>query len=265
MVDFSFSQLFSVCPLPPSQKHFNLFTHQLSAIPNNKPAVAGSGIYAISRKDADASRLLYIGMHATSKPFHEDRVLKHLHTIIPVFHHALSLGRASYKASSITELQRCFDNKFSFKNSDENELYQNVKNNLTAIPHRNGNYPPKDSFLGVATKQLRNSSMETSARRFQYACHYWREVTVATVLRDYLNQHYELHWFSQPGQTSKALKRVEDNLIYKYRPVLNEQMTKLSGEGEVSDMLESPVGRFEKKAFRALLRDMARNIRTELQ
>lgn len=107
--------------------------------------------------------------------------------------------------------------------------------------------------------------METSARRFQYACHYWREVTVATVLRDYLNQHYEFHWFSQPGQTSKALKRVEDNLIYKYRPVLNEQMTKLSGEGEVSDMLESPVGRFEKKAFRALLRDMARNIRTELQ
>jgi hypothetical protein len=204
-------------------------------------------------------------MHATSAPFHEDRLLKHLHTIVPVFHHAMSLGKGSYKAKSIAELKSCFDKKFSFKNSNKNELYCNIKNNLTAIPHRNSIHPPKDSFLGVATIHVRNSTKETSARRFQYACHYWREITVETDLADYLNQHYEFHWFSQPEQTAEALKSVEDYLIYKYRPVLNDQMTKLSGEGEIFDMLDSPVGRFKKEAFSALLRDMARDIRKWLQ
>lgn len=265
MANFSFSQLFFVRPLPPSQNDFQLFTHQLLAIPSDKPTVAGSGIYAISRKDVNASRLLYIGMHAASTPFHEDRILKHLHTIIPVFYHAMSLGTASYEAKSIAELQSCFENKFCFKNSGENELYRKIKNNLTAIPHRNGNHPPKDSFLGVATKHVRNSSMETSARRFQYACQYWREITTETDLADYLNQHYEFHWFSQPEQTREALKSVEEYLIYKYRPVLNNQMTKLSGEGELLDMLDSPVGRFKQEAFRALLRDMAKDIRSWLQ
>lgn len=191
--------------------------------------------------------------------------MKHLHTIIPVFYHAMSLGKASYDANSIGELQICFDKKFSFKNCDENELYRTIKNNLTAIPHRNSGYAPEDSFLGGATKHVRNSTMETSARRFQYACHYWREITEETDLADYLNQHYEFHWFSQPEQTRGALESVEDFLIYKYRPVLNRQMTKLSGEGEISDMLESPVGRFKKEAFSALLRDMARDIRKWLQ
>jgi hypothetical protein len=268
MKSFSLSQLFSVGPLPPSASHLDLFTHKIEALPIKATECAGPGIYAISRRDDDVSRLIYIGMHATESPFYKDRVLKHLQTFVPIFPHAMALGIESYQSESISELKICFDHKFHFSGCAENPLYKYVKNNLTRVPHRNSIYPPVDSFLGRATKQIKNSSIETSSRRFQYACYFWKEIKEAADVAEYLDKHYEFHWFRKTynrdvskSEITRTLKLIEKYLIYKYRPVLNKEMNKLSGEGELHNMLESSIGQFKDAHFRPLLRDMAKDIR----
>jgi hypothetical protein len=267
---FSFSDLFYIKPLPKAPSHHDIFTHEITDKDLDAGDVSGDGIYCIARKGLAGYRLIYIGKHATNDPFHKARVIQHIKTFTSIFLNAMSLGTASYRVKSEIELKKLFYERFHFKGCLDNKLFQLVWNQLTEFPHRNSNYPPEGSYLATETLHLKKSSSETSKRRFQFACFFWDEIIDADNLDnldDYFEKHYEFHWFplvnnefEESEKKSTAIEALEKSLIYKYRPVLNKEMNAISGQGDVVDMLKSPIGMFDTKSFKRLLSRLKKEV-----
>lgn len=264
---FSFNDLFDIKPLPRASSHHDIFTHTINSKTLDAGGVSGDGIYCIARKGLAGYRLIYIGKHATNDAFHSTRVIQHIKTFTSIFLNAMSLGTASNKVESEIELKKLFYERFHFKGCLDNKLFQLVWNQLTEFPHRNSNFPPEGSYLATETLHLDTSSSQTSKRRFQFACFFWDEIITADNLDDYFEKHYEFHWFplvnnefEESEKKNIAIKALEEKLIYKYRPVLNNEMNAISGQGDVGDMLKSPIGMFDTKSFKRLLSRLKKEV-----
>jgi hypothetical protein len=191
--------------------------------------------------------------------FHKDRVKQHLATITFKVHHSISIGKSrAEKATTADDVDAAFRDHFKFEGCENNNLWIRVRQNLLKLPHRNGSYPPTDTFLGkrrtrsgidhVKGYHVKASSTETSQRRFEYACLYWdqvEELSEPEQLQNYLNKHYSFLWLKQnfkgPAQSRKmALKDGEVDPIEKYRSVLNREMYfKRNCPKEVKPMMSS--------------------------
>lgn len=228
---FSFKDLFDVSEnYDGSIEHFNFnFSRR-----GGDERTNGPGIYLIfDTHQKTAHRIIYIGEHTVSNCFTK-RVYKHIASL--TFRQRVALGLST--ANGITEaedLQDRFTKKYEA--AEGTELFNRVKNDVTQYPWRiNGSNP---SATLKSTLGLRGDGIEVSARKFRYACTFWdhfKEPKTAQEMAEMLNARFSFTWMGLESEvddlrikagtvTRKALlKDLEDALVWKFRPMVNDEM-----------------------------------------